>query len=133
MSDTIAIVTGGLGGLGRAMARIVATGLPRQRCRAYRRRYHRNAGPGRRHGGSLLPLVADLRETAECDRVFAESRRRFRSPYLVNNAGLTFTFTTTCFRREQPQRFWECSDDIIQAVMDTTTSQPTRWRGAQCL
>jgi len=33
---------------------------------------------------------------------------------------LTFTFIDpTRFRREKPQRFWECGDDIIQAVMDT--------------
>jgi 3-oxoacyl-[acyl-carrier protein] reductase len=70
----------------------------------------------------LLPLVADLRKPAECDRVFAESRRHFGDNplILVNNAGLTFTFIDpTRFRRDKPQRFWECSDDIIQAVMDT--------------
>ena len=70
----------------------------------------------------LLPLVADLRRPAECDRVFAESRARFGGDpsILVNNAGLTFTFIDpTRFRRETPQRFWEVGDDIIQAVMDT--------------
>jgi NAD(P)-dependent dehydrogenase (short-subunit alcohol dehydrogenase family) len=123
MTDTIAIVTGGLRGLGRAMAlglleqghRVTAVGhiiddvaemLTQAGAKADR----------------LLPLVADLRKPAECDRVFAESRRRFdgNPRILINNAGLTFTFIDPDrFRREQPQHFWECGDDIIQAVMDT--------------
>jgi NAD(P)-dependent dehydrogenase (short-subunit alcohol dehydrogenase family) len=128
MTDTIApvtgaIVTGGLRGLGRAMA----LGLLEQG--------HRVTAVGHIHedvtemltqagakADRLLPLVADLRKPAECDRVFAESRRRFDGDplILVNNAGLTFTFIDpTRFRRDKPQRFWECGDDIIQAVMDT--------------
>jgi NAD(P)-dependent dehydrogenase (short-subunit alcohol dehydrogenase family) len=123
MTDTIAIVTGGLRGLGRAMTlglldqghRVTAVG-------------HIQAdvddmlGLAGGRAGRLLPLVADLRQPAECDRAYAESRHRFGGDpgILVNNAGLTFTFIDpTRFRREQPQRFWECGDDIIQAVMDT--------------
>lgn len=123
MTDTIAIVTGGLRGLGRAMA----LGLLGQG--------HRVTAVGHipedvdemlilagARAEDLLPLVADLRQPVECDRVFAESRRRFDGDpgILVNNAGLTFTFIDpTRFRREQPMRFWECDDTIIQAVMDT--------------
>ena len=120
---TIAIVTGGLRGLGRAMTlgllrqghRVVAVGhLPEDVADA-----RSQAGE---HEARLLPLVADLRRPAECDRVFAETRSRFGGDpgILVNNAGLTFTFIDpTRFRREKPQRFWECGDDTIQAVMDT--------------
>lgn len=123
MTDTIAIVTGGLRGLGKAMT----LGLLREG--------HRVAAIGHisedideiltAAGGNaacLLPLVADLRRPADCDRVFAETRDRFggNPGILVNNAGLTFTFIDpTRFRREKPLRFWECGDDIIQAVMDT--------------
>lgn len=123
MTDTIAIVTGGLRGLGRAMA----LGLLQQGHRVTAVGHISEdigemlaiAGAG---ADRLLPLVADLRKPAECDRVFAESRRRFGADplILVNNAGLTFTFIDpTRFRRDKPQRFWECSDEIIQAVMDT--------------
>jgi 3-oxoacyl-[acyl-carrier protein] reductase len=123
MTDTIAIVTGGLRGLGRAMT----LGLME--------RGHRVAAIGHiatdidemlalagLNAERLLPLVADLRQPAECDRVFASTQERFGGDpgILVNNAGLTFTYIDpTRFRREQPQRFWECGDDIIQAVMDT--------------
>jgi NAD(P)-dependent dehydrogenase (short-subunit alcohol dehydrogenase family) len=123
MTDTIAIVTGGLRGLGRAMTlglleqghRVAAVGHIAEDADEMRRLAGANAA-------RLLPLIADLRKPAECDRVFAEVRARFdgNPGILVNNAGLTFTFIDpTRFRREKPLRFWECSDDIIQAVMDT--------------
>jgi 3-oxoacyl-[acyl-carrier protein] reductase len=123
MTTTIAIVTGGLRGLGRAMTmglldqghRVTAVGHIREDVDEMR------AQAGAR-AERLLPLVADLRTPSECDRVFNESRGRFGGDpgILVNNAGLTFTFIDpTRFRREQPMRFWECGDEIIQAVMDT--------------
>jgi 3-oxoacyl-[acyl-carrier protein] reductase len=119
----VAIVTGGLRGLGRAMA----LGLLRQG--------HRVAAVGhiesdvnetRALAGAavarLLPLVLDLRRPSDCDRVFSEACTHFGADpsILVNNAGLTFTFIDpTRFRRATPMHFWECGDDIIQAVMDT--------------
>ena len=85
MTDTIAIVTGGLRGLGRAMAlgllaqghRVTAVG-----------HIHEDVAEMQAQAGAkadrLLPLVADLRQPAECDRVFAEFapplRRRSRHP-----------------------------------------------------
>jgi 3-oxoacyl-[acyl-carrier protein] reductase len=123
MPDTIAIVTGGLRGLGRAMT-LGLLGLG-----------HRVAAVGHIQedvadmtalagdaASRLLPLVADIRKPSECDRVFAETRAHFggEALILVNNAGLTFTFIDPArFRKERPQRFWECTDEIVQAVMDT--------------
>ena len=120
---TIAIVTGGLRGLGRAMT-IGLLGLG-----------HRVTAVGHIDSdvpdmiaaagdaaSRLLPLVADIRKPAECDRIFAETRARFGGEplILVNNAGLTFTYIDPArFRREKPMRFWECSDETIQAVIDT--------------
>ena len=116
-----AIVTGGLRGLGRAMAlgllsaghRVVAVGHLKEDVPEIQSL----AGDA---ADRLLPLVADLRRPAECDRVFATARVRFGEPAIVvNNAGLTFTFIDpTRFRRDKPMRFWECGDDFIQAVMD---------------
>jgi 3-oxoacyl-[acyl-carrier protein] reductase len=122
MTGVAAIVTGGLRGLGRAMAlgllreghSVVAVGhiaedIPEIRAAA-------GASASR-----LLPMVADLRRPSDCDHVFAETQARFGDPgILVNNAGLTFTYIDpTRFRRETPMRFWECGDEVIQAVMDT--------------
>ena len=120
---TIAIVTGGLRGLGRAMTlgllshghRVAAVGHIAEDV------VEMLAQAGAQ-ADRLLPLVADLRRPEECDRVFAESRAAFGGDpsILVNNAGLTFTFIDpTRFRRETPQRFWEVGDGVIQAVMDT--------------
>ncbi len=127
MTDTSAgaIVTGGLRGLGRAMAmglleqghHVTAVGhipddvdemLTKSGAMADR----------------LLPLVADLRKPAECDRVFAESRRHFGDNplILVNNAGADIPRSSTLrgSAATNPQAiFWEYIDDIIQAVMDT--------------
>ena len=72
MTDTIAIVTGGLRGLGRAMTlgllglghRVTAVGHIADD--AVEMRTLASA-----HGARLLPLVADLRKPSECDRVFA--------------------------------------------------------------
>jgi NAD(P)-dependent dehydrogenase (short-subunit alcohol dehydrogenase family) len=104
MTETIAIVTGGLRGLGRAMAlgllgqghHVTAVGHLAEDIDEIRSL----AGAA---SDRLLPSVADLRKPPECDRVFAETRRHFGGEpgILVNNAGLTFTFIDpTRFRRE---------------------------------
>jgi 3-oxoacyl-[acyl-carrier protein] reductase len=124
MKERVAIVTGGLRGLGRAMALgLVQTG-------------HRVLAVGHIEtdiaemetatgalglGGRVWPLVADLREARECDRVVAEARTRFGAiDVLVNNAGLTFTYIDPeRYRRPTPQRFWEVGDEIIENVIAT--------------
>jgi NAD(P)-dependent dehydrogenase (short-subunit alcohol dehydrogenase family) len=119
-----AIVTGGLRGLGRAMAlglartgiRVLAVGhiesdIPEMQALA--------AANG--SGENIASLVADLRKPAECDRAIAACIERFGAvDILVNNASLTFTYIAPDrFRRPTPQKFWEISDQVIQNVMDT--------------
>jgi NAD(P)-dependent dehydrogenase (short-subunit alcohol dehydrogenase family) len=124
MEQRVAIVTGGLRGLGRAMAfglaradhNVVAVG-------------HIDADvadieaetTGSNIAGQILPLVADLRRPADCDRVIATARERFGGVHiLVNNAGLTFTTIDPArFRRAEPQKFWQVPDDIVRAVIET--------------
>jgi 3-oxoacyl-[acyl-carrier protein] reductase len=69
----------------------------------------------------VWPLVADLRQAEECDRVVAETRSRFGAlDVLVNNAGLTFTYIDPPrFRRGTTQRFFEVGDEIIDNVIIT--------------
>ena len=132
MERRVAIVTGGLRGLGRAMAfglahegsDVIAVG-------------HIDADvveveaatAGVNFSGRVVPLIADLRRPADCDRVVAIARERFGGVHvLVNNAGLTFTtIDPTRFRRPEPQKFWQVSDEVVHAVIETTTSLPTRW------
>ena len=125
MDQHVAIVTGGLRGLGRSMTlglartagvRVLAVGhiaddVPEMQALAAA------AGQTER----VACLVADIRRPDECDRVVATCAERFgRVDILVNNAGLTFTtIAPDRFRRNERQRFWEVSDAVTQAVLDT--------------
>ena len=132
MEQRVAIVTGGLRGLGRAMVFglageghcVVAVGHIDTDIAEVEA-----ATAGSTMAGQILPLVADLRRPADCDRVVAIARERLGTPQiLVNNAGLTFTtIDPTRFRRPEPQKFWQVSDEVVHAVIETTTSLPTRW------
>jgi 3-oxoacyl-[acyl-carrier protein] reductase len=118
---TVALVTGGLRGLGKAMAlgllrtnhTVVAVGhiardIPE---------LEREAG---NHLGNLHCLALDLREPASCDAAIAAAQQRFGSlDILVNNAGLTFTYTDPDRFIKGPRKFWELSDEIVQNTMDT--------------
>src|SRR4051812_40183860 len=114
--EDVAIVTGGLRGLGRAMAlgllrsgrRVVAVGhiaadIPEMQAAA--------GGDAAR----LLCLAADLVQLAECDRLIAETARRFGPPgILVNNAGLTFTYIDPDRFTRGPRKFWTLPDAVVQ-------------------
>ena len=124
MEQRVAIVTGGLRGLGRAMAfglareghHVVAVGHIDADIAAVEAEI-----VGTKPSGQILPLVADLRRPADCDRVFAMALSRFGGLHiLVNNAGLTFTTIDPArFRRAEPQKFWQVSDDTVRAVIET--------------
>jgi NAD(P)-dependent dehydrogenase (short-subunit alcohol dehydrogenase family) len=124
MEQRLAIVTGGLRGLGRAMAfglareghNVVAVGhidTDIAEVEATAARTHPQ--------GPILPLVADLRRPADCDRVVSITLQRFGAvDILVNNAGLTFTTIDPArYRRAEPQKFWQVSDEVVRAVIET--------------
>lgn len=124
MRDHVAIVTGGSRGLGRAMTlglaqegyAVVAIG-------------HIAADVAELAAESavmplaerVVPILADLRQPTECDRVMAVARERFGTVHiLINNAGLTFTYIwPDLYRRPSPPQFWEASDEIVQNVINT--------------
>jgi 3-oxoacyl-[acyl-carrier protein] reductase len=67
--------------------------------------------------GRIVPLVVDLRKTADCDRTVAAAVEAGGPDILVNNAGLTFTYIAPDrFRRKEPVKFWEISDEIVENV-----------------
>jgi 3-oxoacyl-[acyl-carrier protein] reductase len=113
---TVAIVTGGLRGLGRGMTlglaaagvKVLAVG-------------HLSEDVAAMEGvPNVRPMVADIRSPAECDEVVAEALAVFgRIDILVNNDGLTFTYIDPERFVHGPKKFWEISDEIIQNVMDT--------------
>jgi 3-oxoacyl-[acyl-carrier protein] reductase len=124
MEQRVAIVTGGLRGLGRAMAlglakvghSVVAVGHIGGDVAEMEA-----AAGALGFGARFHPLVADLREPGECDRVVVAARAHFGTvDILVNNAGLTFTYIDPPrFRRPTPQRFWEVTDEIVANVIAT--------------
>ncbi|HEY1258222.1 MAG TPA: SDR family oxidoreductase [Stellaceae bacterium] len=124
MEQRVAIVTGGLRGLGRAMALglaraehlVLAVGHIAEDVAAIERET-----AGTPLAQRVQPFVADLRRADECDRVVAAARTQFGEPeILVNNAGLTFTYIDPPrFRRPTIQKFWEVGDEIIENVIAT--------------
>ena len=124
METPVAIVTGGLRGLGRAMAfglahrghNVVAVGHIDTDIAEIEA-----ATAGSNMAGRLVPMTADLRRPADCDRVVATALQRFGAvDILVNNAGLTFTTIDPArYRRAEPQKFWQVPDDIVQRVIET--------------
>ena len=122
MQARVAIVTGGLRGLGRAMA----FGLARVGHSVFAVGHieadiAEAAAAASGLAERFAPFVADLRQPAECDRVVAAARARFGQPdILVNNAGLTFTTIDPArFRRAEPQKFWQVPDATVEAVIRT--------------
>jgi 3-oxoacyl-[acyl-carrier protein] reductase len=124
MQDKVALVTGGLRGLGRAMTlglaasgyRVAAVGHILNDIA-----HIEDMADSLKLRELILPLAADLREPKDCDEVIGKTLARFGSvDILVNNAGLTFTYIDPPrFRRGTPQNFWQVSDEIVENVIAT--------------
>jgi NAD(P)-dependent dehydrogenase (short-subunit alcohol dehydrogenase family) len=116
MTDRVAIVTGGLRGLGRGMT----LGLAANGVRVLAVGHLPEDVAAMQGVPNVRPMVADLRRPKACDDVVAEALSAFgRLDILVNNAGLTFTYIDPDRFVKGPRKFWEISDEVIQNVMDT--------------
>jgi 3-oxoacyl-[acyl-carrier protein] reductase len=132
MPERVAIVTGGLRGLGQAMAlglakaghRVLAVGHIADDVEPMRTAIRDRGIPE----AALLPVVADIRDPATCTALVETACDRLGGIHiLVNNAGLTFTtISPDKFRRPSPQPFWECGDTLVQSVMDTNFTAADR-------
>jgi len=124
MERRVAIVTGGLRGLGQAMVFGLARAGHDVVAVGHIDSDVAEIAAAAAEGdlvGHILSLTADLRRPAACDRVVAMAQECFGDlDILVNNAGLTFTTIDPArFRRPEPQKFWQVSDDIVRAVIET--------------
>ncbi|MBN9086283.1 MAG: SDR family oxidoreductase [Reyranella sp.] len=117
---SVAIVTGGLRGLGKAMVlgllrgghKVLAVGHIADDIPALQR-------DAANHAGDLQCLALDLRRPENCAAAIAAAQRLGGPDILVNNAGLTFTYTDPERFIKGPRKFWELSDEIVQNTMDT--------------
>ena len=117
LAGRVAIVTGGGRGLGRAMtlglARAGATVIAAAHiAEDFDGLAKANDGPGK-----IVPLVVDLRHAEDCDRTIKAAQEAGGLDILVNNAGLTFTYAQPDrFRRAEPYRFWDMSDEVVENI-----------------
>jgi NAD(P)-dependent dehydrogenase (short-subunit alcohol dehydrogenase family) len=134
MITHVAIITGGSHGLGRAMTlglaregyAVVAVGHTAVDIAQLASEIV-DTPPAARG----VPILADLRPPAECDRVMAATREHFGAVHiLINTVGLTFTcIWPDLYRCPPPPLFWEAADEIVQNVIDTNY---VRSNGAPC-
>lgn len=69
--------------------------------------------------GSVLPIVADIRDPGECKRIVDETNERFGGVHmLVNNAGVGMLLVSDTFNRI-PTKFWEVEVDTWRCIIDT--------------
>src|SRR5262249_49720233 len=119
LTGRAAVVTGAGRGLGRAMAQgparpgAIVVG-PAHIADGFADLQPADAWPGR-----IIAIDADLRRSADCDRVVSTALDAGGLNILVNNAGLTLTYVCPdLYRRPAPPKFWEASDEVVQNVMD---------------
>lgn len=121
--DRVVIVTGGSRGLGKEMALALVEARARVAVVALRDSPHLAqtvkeaeaiAGKGR-----LIPIVADLRHDADCQRVAAATLKAFGAIHvLFNNAGLGIQVVADAAGKERAM-FWETTLDSWYALVDT--------------
>lgn len=119
------IVTGGGRGLGLAMARgLAGAGADVVTPTHIQGDVDDLAGSngGSNGEGSIRPILADLRDPAQCRDVIDRTLSRSGAVHgLINNAGLApAIIAPDHVAPDQPRpKFWETPDDMVQAVMAT--------------
>ncbi len=124
LEGRVAIVTGGGRGLGRAMVLGLAEAGAQVLATAARGGQEIEAVAREAGNGRVLPLVADVTQPAECERVVDAAQSRLGGLHiLVNNAGRGMKFVSERFL-EQPSRFWEADPDTWRMIIDTNVNGP---------
>jgi 3-oxoacyl-[acyl-carrier protein] reductase len=119
LTGQVAVVTGAGRGLGRAMALGLARAGATVVGPAHIASDFADLKPADALPGRIIPVYADLRQSADCDMTIETALNAGGLNILVNNAGLTLTYICPdLYRRPQPPKFWEASDEIVQNVMD---------------
>ena len=127
LTGKVVIITGGGGGMGRAMAlgligegaRVSVVDVREDSVRA-------TALEAERIGGAdcVLAIVADITKGKECTSVVAQTIARFGGVHvLVNNAGIGMQTLREDYMK-RPLRFWEANPSKWQRMMDVNFKAP---------
>ncbi len=118
------IITGGGRGIGRAIVEAYLREGARVTTTAARERGEIESLTEEADAERVLPIVADVTDTEDCERVVAETVRRFgRVDVLVNSAGRGMKYVSESFLFE-PTRFWETDPETWKMVVDTNVNGP---------
>ena len=113
LHDKIALVTGGGRGLGRAMALGLARAGARVVVAAARERAEIERVAAEAPKTAVVAFVADVTKEEDCDRLVAETLKRFgKLDVLINNAGRGMKYVSESFLTE-PTRFWETDPEDV--------------------
>jgi 3-oxoacyl-[acyl-carrier protein] reductase len=125
LKDTVAIVTGGASGLGRAITIGLANAGAHVIATASQSRDELEALAGAEVGkGRVVPSIADVTSDSDCKRVVAEAISKFgKLDVLVNNAGRGMKYVDETFLTK-PTRFWETAPDTWRMIIDTNVNGP---------
>jgi NAD(P)-dependent dehydrogenase (short-subunit alcohol dehydrogenase family) len=124
LEGKVAIVTGGGRGIGRAIAEAYAREGACVVVTAARERSEIESFAGIWGADRSLAISADVADAAACERVVADTVRRFEHlDVLVNNAGRGMKYVSSRFLTE-PTRFWEVDPAIWRMVIDTNVNGP---------
>src|SRR5216683_1029220 len=128
LSGKTAIVTGAGRGLGRSMAlglaragaNVVLTAAHNRReIELVAEETGRSPTPG-----AVRPLLADVANEEDCQRVVNESVREFGGVHiLVHNAGRGMRFVSENFF-DTPTKFWETDPTVWKMIIDTNVNGP---------
>jgi NAD(P)-dependent dehydrogenase (short-subunit alcohol dehydrogenase family) len=124
LHGNVAIVTGAGRGMGRAIAeaflqqgaKVTATAA----CEQHELAYLERLWPSEQ----IFTLLADVTDPTACERVVAETLRRFgQVDVLINNAGRGMKYVRSTFMA-QPTHFWEVAPETWHMIIETNVNGP---------
>jgi 3-oxoacyl-[acyl-carrier protein] reductase len=128
LKGRVVIVTGAASGLGRAMAlglveagaHVVATASHSATALDALAAQANN----RRGNGTVFPLLGDVTDPADCEKIVATALAGFGKLHiLINNAGRGMKYVSEAFMTT-PTRFWETNPETWRMIINTNVNGP---------